>query len=65
MSTIEDLVGKPLHEMSEEELLAFVQDGRQGRTTLMEMAALGGEGIASTKKDKPLPTDLLDLLEDF
>ena len=61
--TIQALMGKNLEEMSEEELLDIVRDGRQSRTALMEIA--DEVRLSSKAKDKPLPSDLLDLMEEF
>ena len=61
--TIQALMGKNMEEMSEEELLDIVRDGRQSRTALMEIA--DEVRLSSKAKDKPLPSDLLDLMEEF
>jgi len=52
--TIEELLGKSLSEMNDEELMDLVKNNRQSRTFLMEIAIEeggGGRGSGSKKKE--------------
>jgi len=62
MGTIEELIGKPLDEMSDEELMLFVRSSRAKRTALIEDSF---QPSKKTKKEKSIKvgSDLLALLD--
>jgi hypothetical protein len=54
--TIEELLGKSLSEMNDEELMDLVKNNRQSRTFLMEIAIEEGGGGSRKGKGKEATT---------
>lgn len=63
MSTIEAIIGKPLHECTQEELQDFVQSRRRDITAIQESDVFSGGGSSRKKAASPkLKAEIEDAL---